>query len=141
MRPSVPPLARYAVSPVAAVALVGCVLLSGCAGGSDRPSSSVSKARSTAPLPALAHLSAISCKAAADDEWSFTATVTNRDQVTEGYVVKASVVRKADGLVEGSRQMTTELAPGKSTTLTAVRFFIGDPQDLVCVPSVVKKPT
>ncbi len=90
--------------------------------------------------PAITHLSAITCKADANDSWSFTATVTNRDAVTQHYTIKASLVRKLDGHVAGSKEMTTELATGKSVTVSADRFFTGDPKILVCVPTVIKKP-
>lgn len=142
MSVSNPTVAR-AAGPV----LVGCLVLiaglglSGCTSVTDRPTLTASTTRAAgAPLPAIAHLSAITCTADADDAWSFTATVTNRDRVTEDYTIKASLVRKADGYVAGSKAMTTELATGKSITVTAARFFTGDPHGLVCVPSVVKKP-
>ncbi|MEO9152661.1 MAG: hypothetical protein ABI243_09700 [Lapillicoccus sp.] len=139
MRPSIPSPTRYAAYPAAVAALVGCLGVTGCTGTSHRSTPPVATTRS-APLPAIAHLSAIICQAAADGEWSFTATVTNRDQVTEDYTVTASLVRKSDGHVAGSRAMTTELAPGRSTTVTASSFFAGESDGLVCVPSVLKKP-
>ena len=136
-----PTAARAAGLAVAALGLTASLGLSGCTGLSDRPSPATATTRAVgAPLPPIAHLSAITCKPDDDDEWSFTATVTNRDDVTEDYTVKASLVRKVDGYVAGSKEMTTELATGQSATVTAEKFSTGDPKNLVCVPSVVKTP-
>ncbi len=135
------------VARAAGLVLSGCLVLvgwpglSGCTAVTDRPAPMGSTTRAVgAPLPAIAHLSAITCRADKDGAWSFTATVTNRDQVTQDYTIRASLVRTADGYVAGSKEMTTELATGKSATVTAAKFFTGDPTHLVCVPSVVKKP-
>lgn len=121
--------------------VVGCLGLTGCGGATAGPTLRArTTAATTAPLPAIAHLSAITCKADEDDAWSFSATVTNRDRVMQDYTIKVSLVRKQDGHVAGSKQMTTELSSGQSATVTAAKFFTGDPQDLVCVPSVAKRP-
>lgn len=122
-------------------ALVACLALTGCTAVSDRsPTAGATTRPAGLPPPAITHLSAIVCKADAHDAWSFTATVTNRDPVTQDYTIKASLVRKQDGHVAGSKEMTTELATGKSVTVSADRFFTGDPKNLVCVPTVIKKP-
>ncbi|MEP6797083.1 MAG: hypothetical protein ABI890_02995 [Lapillicoccus sp.] len=136
-------LRRYARCLTAGSALAA-LALGGCSAGADEPEPAggpgLTSWTGTLPVPALAHLSDTRCQADARGTWSFRATVTNRDHVTLTYTVTASLVRHKDGTVVGARAMTTTLAAGESAHLAADSFFTGDPEGLVCVPTVVDAP-
>ena len=97
---------------------------------------------SNQPAGAIKELSKVSCTKGAQG-WTFSAVLTNTQQVKTDFTVLVAVAKKVGGTVVGTTQVTKTLDAGATAPLEAKDFYAGaeTEADVQCVPSATRAPT
>ena len=73
------------------------------------------------------------------ESWSFTGTLTNKDQAAETYTVGITLLKTSDMSEVTTKELTVTVQPGQSAPVEAKDFHTDPDKGLTCLTGVTIK--